>query len=274
MDDITRLSINQATTMIRWNLREAIQGYARHGVRQIAIWRNKLAECGLAEAKRLLRDEGMRVTGLNRAGPLFGVGAELAATSMDDDRRAIDDAAELGAECLLVFPGSMTPGSKDLVRARSMVLERIGTLLPEARKAGVMLAIEPLHPMCAADRSPINTVAQGVQLCEALGEGVGIVIDIYHVWWDPDLRNQMERARANRILGFHVSDWLVPTQDMLQDRGMMGDGVIDIRTIRGWLEDIGYRGAIEVEIFSTRNWWRRDPEDVVRICLERFRSSV
>ena len=134
------------------------------------------------------------------------------------------------------------------------------------------LAIEPLHPMYAADRACVNTLKQALDLCDELGEGLGIAVDVYHVWWDPELEREIRRAGKERILAFHVCDWLVPTTDLLLDRGMMGDGVIDIRKIRGWVEDVGYDGFAEVEIFSANNWWKRDPEEVVRICAERHRS--
>ena len=273
MNDISRLAINQVTTKLQWTLRQAIEGYARHGVRRIGIWRDKLAECGLAEARLLLHDNGMTVTGLNRAGPLFGVGPDLPPSTPDEDRRAIEEAAEIGAECLLVFPG-VDPRVKDLERSRSATLDRLAELLPEARRAGVKLAIEPLHPMLAGDRSPLNTMEQANRMCEALGEGLGIVLDVYHSWWDSDLENQIRLAGASRLMGFHVCDWLVPTRDLFQDRGMMGDGVIDIAAIRKWVDQTGYAGAIEVEIFSARDWWKRDPDEVVRIEIELYLSRT
>jgi sugar phosphate isomerase/epimerase len=137
----------------------------------------------------------------------------------------------------------------------------------------VPLAIEPLHPMYAADRACVNTLAQANALCEALNEGVGVAVDVYHVWWDPDLERQIARA-GRRILAYHVNDWLVPTTDLLLDRGMMGDGIIDLRGIRAMVESAGYRGHCEVEILSAGNWWRRDPEEVLRICISRHQSVV
>lgn len=271
MNDLSRMAINQATTVERWNLREAIEGYARGGVRRIGIWREKLAECGLAEAQRLLSDNGMKVADLNRAGPLFGLGREATPSSPDDDRRAIDEAAALGAECLIVFPG-MTPGTKSLENARAKTRDRIASLLPEAQKVGVTLAIEPLHPMLAADRSPVNTLAQANALCDAVGEGLGILLDVYHSWWDPDLEREIFRA-GSRLVGLHVADWRVPTRDLGRDRAMMGDGVIDIRRIREWVDAAGYRGSIGVEIFS-RDWWQRDPDEVTRIAVQRYLAYV
>src|SRR5262249_42730973 len=145
-------------------------------------------------------------------------------------------------------------------------------LLPHARAAGVALALEPLHPMYAADRSCINTLAQANDLCDALGDGVGVAVDVYHTWWDPDLERQIKRA-GRRIVAFHVSDWLVPTTDLLLDRGMMGDGIIDIPRIRGWVEAAGYAGLVEAEIFSERNWWKRPLAETLDTCLARFQTA-
>ena len=274
MLDPSRIAINQATTRVQWNFRQSVEGYARHGVRGIGIWRDKLAEYGVGDAKRLLADHDMMVTGLNRAGPFVAADSMARRAALDYARYAIDEANELDAACLLVFPGGLPVGSKDLGAARAQLTDALAELLPMAREAGVLLALEPLHPMLAADRSCLNTMAGANDLCEALGAGVGIVVDIYHVWWDVRLEEQIKRAGSERLLGFHISDWLVPTQHLVHDRGMMGDGVIDIPRIRHCLEQAGYRGPIEVEIFSVDDWWKRDPDDVVRTCVERCRSSV
>jgi sugar phosphate isomerase/epimerase len=172
----------------------------------------------------------------------------------------------------------MPAGSKDLPRARSQVRDGLAAILPYARDAGVALAIEPLHPMYAADRCCISTLKQANDLCAELDPdgagGLGVAIDVYHVFWDPELEREIARAgAASRILAFHVCDWLVPTRHLLLDRGMMGDGVIDIPRIRGLVEAAGYAGLIEVEIFST-DWWQRDPDEVLRIIAERYRTVV
>jgi sugar phosphate isomerase/epimerase len=153
------------------------------------------------------------------------------------------------------------------------VQECISKILPEARQAGVPLAIEPLHPMFAADRACVNTLAHANDLCDELGEGAGVAVDVYHLWWDPNLKAEIARAGKN-ILAYHVNDWLVPTTDLLLDRGMMGDGVIDLRAIRAMVEAIGYRGHCEVEILSAQNWWKRDPDEVLRVCIERHQTVV
>src|SRR6266478_9148405 len=174
--------------------------------------------------------------------------------ALDDNRRAVDEAAAIGAQCLVLVVGGLPKNSRDIVGARMQVREALHALLPYARSARVPLGIEPLHPMYAADRACINTLAQANDLCDALGPGLGVAIDVYHVWWDPDLEREIARAgAAGRLLAFHVCDWLVPTRDLLNDRGMMGDGVIDLRRIRGWVEAAGYDGFCEVEIFSAEN---------------------
>jgi sugar phosphate isomerase/epimerase len=165
--------------------------------------------------------------------------------------------------------------SKDLAGAREMVRDGIGELLEYARNAGMPLAVEPLHPMYAADRACVNTMEQANDLCDELGPGLGIAVDAYHVWWDPHLKREIERASGStlaRLLAYHISDWLVPTTDLLTDRGMMGDGVIDLRLLRSWMNEGGYRGFHEVEIFSANNWWKRDPDEVLATCKRRHRE--
>jgi len=278
MPDLSQLSINQATTRAQWTLRQAAEGYARAGVPGIAVWRDKLAECGVGEAARVLAGEGLTVTGLCRGGMFPAADPDGRRAAIDDNRRAVDEAVTIGAQCLVLVVGGLPVGSKDIARARDMVRDGIGEVLPHARAANMPLAIEPLHPMYAADRACVNTMAQANDLCDELGEGLGIAVDVYHVWWDPDLEREIRRAGDvardghKRILAFHVCDWLVPTTDLLLDRGMMGDGVIDLPKIRGWVEAAGYDGLHEVEIFSAENWWKRDPDEVVRVCIERHRD--
>jgi sugar phosphate isomerase/epimerase len=268
-----RLAINQATTMKQWTLREAVDGYAAKDIRGISVWRDKLAECGVDDAAKLLQDYGMTVTGLCRGGmfPANDDGGRQIA--YDENRRAVDEAAAIDARCLVMVCGGLPDGSKDMADARKQVADGLERMLPYARDAGVPVAIEPLHPMTAADRACVNTLEQALDLCDALGDGVGFAVDVYQVWWDPKLEGQIARA-GSRILGFHVCDWLVPTVDLVWDRGMMGDGVIYIPRIRGWVEAAGYRGFNEVEIFSERNWWQRDPEEVVDTCIERYAKYV
>src|SRR5258707_884266 len=199
--------------------------------------------------------------------------ALCAGTTALNSRRAVDEAAAIGAKCLVLVVGALPKGSRDLNGARMQVREALHALLPYARQARVPLAIEPLHPMYAADRACVNTLSQANDLCDELGEGAGVAVDTYHVWWDPDLKREIARA-GEKILAYHVNDWLLRTNDLLLDRGMMGDGVIDLRAIRAMVEAAGYRGHCEVEILSANNWWKRDPDEVVRICIERHQTVV
>ena len=262
-----RLSLNTATVRKQWNLAQIIDGCAHHEIRGISPWRDQVAALGLQKTKTLIHEHGLTVTGLCRGG-FF-----TAKDWKDDNRRAIEEAHALNAQCLVLVVGGLLPGSKDLLLSREKVKEGIAAILPEARKASVPLAIEPLHPMQAAERACINTLEQALDVCDALGDGIGVAVDVYHVWWDPKLEAQIRRAGKKRILAYHICDWLVPTRDLLNDRGMMGDGVIDLPLIRSWVEAAGYAGFQEVEIFSELDWWRRDADEVLRTCKDRLRLA-
>jgi sugar phosphate isomerase/epimerase len=270
--DRSLLSINSATVK-PWSLEQLVDGCARAGLSAISPWRDIVQACGVERAGKLIRGRGMTVTGLCRGGMFTAADDAGRRAALDDNRRAVDEAAEIGAQCLVMVVGGLPQGSRDLKDARRQVHDALAALLPHARQAGVPLAIEPLHPMFAADRACVNTLAHANDLCDELGAGVGVAVDVYHVWWDPDLKREIARA-GKRILAYHVNDWLVPTTDLLLDRGMMGDGVIDLRTIREMVEATGYRGHCEVEILSAENWWMRDGDDVLRVCIERHQSVV
>jgi sugar phosphate isomerase/epimerase len=251
LGDLSRISLNQIT-INRWTLEEAVDGCARHGIGWIGLWRDKVADCGLGKSARLVRDAGVRISSLCRGGFFPARGANALRARRDDNRRAVDEAATLGTEVLVLVCGP--PLDRNLAGAREMVAEGIADLVPYAAAAGIKLGIEPLHPMFAGDRSVIVTLAQATTLAERFpADSVGVIVDAYHVWWDPDLRAGLSRA-AGRILGYHVSDWLVPPPDMLMGRGMMGDGLIDLRALRGAVEAAGYSGPIEVEIFNHAIW--------------------
>ena len=243
-------------------------------VRLSASRSRRPAALGVKEAARLIRDNGLTVTGLCRGGMFPAADRKRRQAAIDDNLRAIEDAAVLGARCLVLIAGGLPQGSTDLKGAREMVRDGIGEVLDRARAAGVPLAIEPLHPMYCADRACVNTLAHALDLCDELDTGkggaLGVAVDVYHVWWDPALGSGIERAGDKRLLAFHICDWLVPTTDLLTDRGMMGDGVIDLPRIRSWVEQAGYAGFQEVEIFSELDWWKRDADEVLRTCKERL----
>ncbi len=251
LGDLRRLSLNQITVN-RWTLPEAVDGCVRHGVGWIGLWRDKVAECGTRKSARLVRDAGLRVSSLCRGGFFPAPTAAERSARLEDNRRAVDEAAALDAGVLVLVCGP--PAGKDLEASRRFVAEGIAELAPYAAEAGVRLGIEPLHPMFAGDRSVVVTLAEANDIAEGFAPDlVGVIVDAYHVWWDPDVRAQIQRA-AGRILGFHVSDWLVPPPDPLLGRGLMGDGIIDLRARRAAVEAAGYEGPIEVEIFNQSIW--------------------
>ena len=264
------ISLNLATTREVWGFAEAVDGCLKAGITAISPWRDQIAAIGLDEAARIVRENKLRVTGVCRGGMFPAETAEGRQKAIDDNHRAIDEAAALNADCLVLVVGGLPGSSRDIVGARAMVTDGIAAMLPHAKASGVRIAIEPLHPMYAADRACVNTIDQALDICEMLGETVGVAIDVYHVWWDPYLARAVARAgRMKRIFAHHICDWLVPTTDMLLDRGMMGDGVIDLRGIRAMIEAAGYHGPQEVEIFSKDNWWKRPGDEVLAVIKER-----
>ena len=268
-----KISLNLATTRAQWGFAEAVDGCLRAGITAISPWRDQIAAIGLAEAARIVRDNQLQVTGVCRGGMFPAETAEARQRQIDDNLRAIDEAAALNADCLVLVVGGLPGASKDLVGARQMVTDGIAAMLPHAEASGVKIAIEPLHPMYAADRACVNTIDQALDIGALLGPNVGVAIDVYHVWWDPNLAQAIARAGAmERIFAHHICDWLVPTRDMLNDRGMMGDGVINLPAIRKMIEAAGFFGPQEVEIFSTENWWKRPGDEVLQVIKERVAS--
>ena len=268
--DSRRLSINTATIRQQWTLDKIIDGCARHQIRGISPWRDQVQALGLQQTAQRIRSNELSVSGYCRGGMFPGIDDAARRAADDDNRRAVDEALALNAACLVLVVGGLPGSSKDLAGARSQVRDGIGRLLEYSRNVAMPLAIEPLHPMYAADRACINTLDQANNLCDELGDdGLGIAVDLYHTWWDPQFYTQLDRAGRKRVLAFHLCDWLVPTRDLLLDRGMMGDGVIDIRAARQAVEALGYQGAHEVEIFSERHWWKEDPDRVLETCKER-----
>ncbi len=277
------LSINTATLRKQGDLLAIVDACAKAEIPAISPWRDQVAAVGLDRAVRAVKAAGLALSGYCRGG-MFTADADRIGEARDDNRRAVDEAAALGAPCLVLVVGGLPqfsrPGStpsRDLGAARAMAEDGIGTLLDYARGARMPLAIEPLHPAYAADRACVNTLAQALDLCDRLDPErtglLGVALDAYHVWWDPDLSAQIARAGQDRLFAYHVCDWLVPTRDLLNDRGMMGDGVIALRQLRGQVEAAGYRGFVEVEIFS-EDWWAKPMTDVLETCIARYRSVV
>ncbi len=281
--DHALLSLNTATVRKQGDLLAIVEACARHGVRAVSPWRDQVAAVGLEPAVRAVKDAGLKLSGYCRGG-MFPADVAHAQEARDDNRRAVDEAAAFGSPCLVLVVGGLPqfsrPGSapsKDISAAHAMVEDGLGALLEYARGAEMPLAIEPLHPMYAADRACVNTLAHALDLCDRLDPArsgaLGVALDVYHVWWDPRLSDDIRRCGRERMLAYHVCDWLVPTRDLLVDRGMMGDGVIDLRRIRGEVEALGFGGFCEVEIFS-EDWWGRSMDEVLQTCIERHRTVV
>lgn len=272
MADRARLSLNTATVN-QWSLKECIAGCVRHGVSAIAPWREKLQELGIETGAKMIADAGLQVSALVRGGFFTGIDDPARQSALDENRQALDEALAIGAQSIVLVVGGLPDGSKDMQDARNQVRDGIARYLEFTRDVDMPLAIEPLHPMFAPDRACVNTLEHANDLCDELGDGVGVAIDAYHVWWDPNLAREIARAKG-RILGFHVCDWLVPTKDLLLDRGMMGDGVIDLRGLHTMVNEAGYDGLIEVEIFSVDNWWKRPGDEVMATLIERYETCV
>ncbi|VIO70758.1 sugar phosphate isomerase/epimerase family protein [Bradyrhizobium ivorense] len=277
------LSLNTATVRKQGDLSAIIEACARHGIRAIDPWRDQVAAIGLERAVRAVKDAGLELSGYCRGG-MFPADAAHRAEARDDNRRAVDEAAALGAPCIVLVVGGLPqysrPGSaasRDIAAARGQVYDGIAEMLEYAKQAKLPLAIEPLHPAYAADRACVNTTKHALDICDALDPArsgaIGVALDVYHIWWDPELMAQIARAGRDRLLAFHVCDWLVPTKDILNDRGMMGDGVIDIKSVRSMVEAQGFAGYSEIEIFSN-DWWTRPMDEVLTTCIARHRTVV
>jgi sugar phosphate isomerase/epimerase len=268
--DLSRLSLNQRTTS-NWGVQEAVEGCVRADIPWIGLWRDKVAETGLEMSARIAREAGLRVSSLCRGGMFPAETAAERRARLDDNRRAVEGAATLGTAVLVLVCGPSP--NRDLEAARGMVEEGIDLLAPYAAELGVKLGIEPFHPALMSERSVIVTLTQALDIAERFDlDQVGVVIDVYHVFWDPDLFSQIARA-SGRILGFHVNDWVVPTHDPLLERGMMGDGVIELRRIRAAVDDAGYAGPIEVEIFNPEIW-NQPGDKILATMKERYAALV
>ena len=275
MSDFSRLSINSATTK-KWTLAQVVEGCVNAGIPSIGPWRDRVEEAGLDKAARLIKDAGLRVSSLCRGGFLTAPDAEGQAAALADNRAAILEAVALDTRELFLVVGGLAPGERDVVAARQRVADRLADLVPFAEEHGVRLVLEPLHPMYAADRALISTLGQALDLAAPFdASAVGVAVDTFHVWWDPELKAQIERAgRENRIASYQVCDFNMPiAADPLLSRGYMGDGVVDFATIGTWVRDAGYAGDIEVEIFN-QGIWDTDGNTVLATVKERYAELV
>lgn len=262
LTDLSRCCVHTITTK-PWSLEEAIAGYTKAGIPGITVWRQAFEPQGVDESAKMLADSSLEVVSVCRGGFFTGSTDRERQVALDDNRLAIDEAAAIGAPLVVLVCGA-TPGMA-IEEGRKQIVDGIAAVLPHAESAGVKLSIEPLHPMYADSRSAVNTLGQANDMVDQLeSDWVGVTVDVYHLWWDPDLEREIGRA-ATSILSFHVCDWRTPTRDLLNDRGLMGEGCIPIRQIRGWVEDAGFDGYVEVEIFSTEYWATDQTEFVEKI---------
>jgi sugar phosphate isomerase/epimerase len=277
------LSLNTATVRKQGDFVAIAQACAKHGIHGVSPWRDQVAAVGLDNAVRAVKDNHLELSGYCRGGMFVGDGSRHAEIR-DDNRRCVDEAVALGAPCIVLVVGGLPqysrPGSapsKDIVGARAQVEDGIAEMMDYAKQAGMPLAIEPLHPAYAADRACVNTTEHALDICDRLDPNrtgmLGVALDVYHIWWDPELLSQIVRAGKDRLMAFHVCDWLVPTKDSLNDRGMMGDGVIDIKSVRAAVEAQGFAGYSEIEIFS-ESWWGRPINEVLETCIARHKTVV
>jgi sugar phosphate isomerase/epimerase len=253
LTDFSQLCIHTITTK-PWNIEAAAKNFSAAGVKGITVWRDTLEGRNIKKTGQLLRDHGLQIVSLCRGGFFANKDKTKRSAAQDDNRRAIEEAAELGTSLIVLVCGS-DPG-QPLEDSRKQIQDGIAEIIPAAAKAGVKLAIEPLHPMYADSRSAVNTLSQANTMATALNSPwVGVALDVYHLWWDPDLEQEIKRCSENgHLLAFHICDWSVPTQDLLLDRGLMGEGCIPINKIRSWVEATGFKGFYEVEIFSNKFW--------------------
>ncbi|MFH8288641.1 sugar phosphate isomerase/epimerase family protein [Streptomyces sp. NPDC018059] len=272
---LSRLSVNQETVR-QLSLPELAEGCAKEGVTAVGLWRAPVQEYGVERTARLMRDAGLAVTSLCRGGFLTDADQAARARALDDNRAAIDEAAALGTDTLVLVSGGLPPGSRDLAGARERVADALTVLAPHAEERGVRLAIEPLHPMFAADRCVVSTLGQALDLAERFpAHQVGVVVDTYHVWWDDQAPAQIARAgRGGRLHAFQLADWITPLPaGVLLGRGQLGEGSVDFKAFRALVEAAGYAGPIEVEIFNEA-LWARDGGEVLRETAERFRTHA
>lgn len=266
---VSRLALNLITVGTEHPLERILDLCAAHGIRTVSLWQSHFESLGVSRAAELLRARGIAVATICRMSG-FGSADDDASwqTALGEARQLVEQAVQLSADSITVIGGGLSARTPDLGETRQRIIAGITEVLPHARSAGVTLALEPLHPMVAAERGAVNTIAQAAAIARQFDGGVGVMLDAYNTWWDPALEVSIADC-AGLVSGLQVSDWLVPTRDLAFDRGMMGDGVIDIRHIRTLTDTAGYNGPIEVEILSSE-WSKRDPDQVIRTVVERF----
>lgn len=272
ISDLSRLCVHTITTK-PWSIEEAARNYSHNGVMGITVWRDALENRNIRDTGELLRQNGLKAVSLCRGGFFPSISKSNRVLAIDDNKRAIEEAFELGTDLIVLVCGADPMQALD--DSRKQIRDGIAAIIPEAKAAGVRLAIEPLHPMYADTRSAINTMAQANDMAESLNSSfVGVAVDVFHLWWDPNLEKEIVRCGTNEsIFAFHVCDWKSPTIDMLNDRGLMGEGCIPLKKIRSWVEEAGFNGFIEVEIFSDL-YWKTDQDQFLQNIISAYKKYV
>jgi len=278
--DLKACAINTATLGFQAPIKEVVEAVARAGFGALAPWRREVEGGDVPAIAKQIRDAGLKVSGYCRSTYIPANTRDGFRSNVESNKRAIMDAAVLGADTFVMVVGGLPLHSKDIAGARQQVKDATAELLRHGKELGVRLSLEPLHPVYAAERSCLTLTAEALDWCDEIEGGtldpwLGVCLDVYHTWWDPNVLSSIARAgAARRIFNFHVCDWLVPTEDVLNDRGMMGDGVIDVKALRAAVEAAGYRSHVEAEIFSVRNWWTRAIDETLSITRERFATAT
>jgi sugar phosphate isomerase/epimerase len=269
---LSKLCIHTITTK-SWGIEEAAKNFAAAGVKGITVWRDTLEGKNVKQTGQLLRDYDLTIVSVCRGGFFASKDLSKRRAAIDDNRRAINEAAELGTSMIVLVCGA--DPYQSLEDSRRQIRDGIAAVLPDAQSAGIKLAIEPLHPMYADTRSAINTLAQANEMAEELNSPwVGVAVDVYHVWWDPLLESEIKRCGENRhLMAFHICDWKLPTTDFLLDRGIMGEGCIPVKKIRSWVEATGFKGFNEVEIFSAA-YWKEDQADYLQKIIKAYKEHA
>jgi sugar phosphate isomerase/epimerase len=269
--DLSQLCIHTITTKT-WGIEEAAKNYSAEGVKGITVWRDALANRNIKQTGQLLRDHGLNIVSLCRGGFFPDKEKGKRKLAIEDNLKAIEEAAELGTSLIVLVCGA--DPSQSLKDSRKQIQEGIETILPQAKTGGIKLAIEPLHPMYADTRSAINTLAQANDMAEQINSPyVGVAVDVYHLWWDPALKKEIKRCGKNdHLFAFHICDWNSPTTDMLNDRGLMGDGCIPVNKIRSWVEATSFNGFYEVEIFSNK-YWQQDQSQFLKKIIKAYKEN-
>ena len=268
--DLSGLCIHTITTK-PWKIEEAAKNYAAAGVKGITVWRDALEGRNIRETGKMLREHDLSIVSLCRGGFFPHKDSNKRKSAIDDNRKAIEEAAELGTKMLVLVCGA--DPSQSLEESRKQIHDGIAAIVPVASAAGVKLTIEPLHPMYADTRSAINTLALANDMAEELNSPwVGVAVDVYHLWWDPMLEKEIKRCGENgNLMAFHICDWKIPTTDILFDRGLMGEGCIPVKQIRSWVEDAGFTGFNEVEIFSNA-YWKEDQSEFLNKIIHAYKE--